>query len=249
MNKIEKQSICETIINNPNFTNGLYLIFNDGHHIDLTINTIEDYTHFFFDKKLKKSQMLMKHHDTLFEKCSVCIAEKEKFCRAIRPFIAFLEEIDKYKSYERTLALYKNKNDDLIYMIDTDIQHSLRFLSMFSVLKYCSAGQKFAKYFYGLVPLMDGISFCNRLYLNIYWINKGNYEIINSEIEAFKEEMDIMLTNLKEKLDIICNNDAYLNSIVNFHIISLILSMDIESNMAKAIENYTKNFIAEDEDE
>ncbi len=68
-----------------------------------------------------------------------------------------------------------------------------------------------------------------RIYLNIYWLHKGNKEEIDKVISQFQEGLMLTTTNQVKRLGLICKNDAFMNAFVNAQMTTQFLSMDIDS--------------------
>jgi len=56
------------------------------------------------------------------------------------------------------------------------MQDALKYVSILSLLRYNLVLQKHWKYYYGIIPIMRGKEVATRVYLNIYWLHKGNLE-------------------------------------------------------------------------
>ncbi len=104
-----------------------------------------------------------------FQPCSLCSHfEKEVLCLALYPVLSVLESSDNFSSYDKVIAIYKEKDNDIIYVSETDMQNALKYISIMSLIHFCDAGIKYSKYFHGIVPIIKIEDFAKKLYLNIF---------------------------------------------------------------------------------
>jgi hypothetical protein len=66
-----------------------------------------------------------------------------------------------------------------------------------------------------------------RLYLNFFYLNDGSKRAADKSISKFKEEITITSRNQVKRMNLVCDNDAFMNAFVNTQIIADILSFDI----------------------
>ncbi len=96
------------------------------------------------------------------------------------------------------------------------------------LLYYCLNFREYWRYYFGVVPLSSAETVAARIYLNIYWLHKGNKEEIDKVISQFQEELMLTTTNRVKRLSLICKNDAFINAFVNAQMTTEFLSMDID---------------------
>ncbi len=216
---------------------GLYLLFNDSTQIVLTGPEIDRTAGKFWENPSKISPEIRGAAD--FKLCPICPEKKsEGLCYALHPVLPFLEVIDKYASYDKVTALYKGDDKELLYVSETAMAAALQHISILSLMYYCRVGRKYWRYYFGVNPLTDINEIGNRLYLNIYWLHKGNLEGISKVIAEFKNEIKITSTSQIKRMKLICQNDAFVNAFANTHISTDILSM----NMEEALKNFFSDF-------
>ena len=58
-------------------------------------------------------------------------------------------------------------------------------------------------------------------------VSDGSKRVANKGISKFKEEITITSKNQVKRMNIVCDNDAFMNAFVNAQIITDILSFDI----------------------
>lgn len=220
---------------------GLYLIFPDLTRLELTKKNIESVSEKFWQDTSKITPEMKKAID--FQKCYFCPRKnKEDICDSIRPILPFLEAIDNYLSFDRVIAAYKSNQDGLLHIKETDMQVALQYVSILSLLRYNMILRKYWKYYYGIIPLMTGSEVACRIYINIYWLHKGDKEEIDKIIAKFKEELSVSSKNQLKRMNLVCKNDVFMNAFVNTQVVSELLTMNIEDAIAKSIEGFEKSY-------
>jgi hypothetical protein len=215
---------------------GLYLLFPDSTKLELTKENIEQVTDRYWQDLAKIPEDKRKAID--FQKCYFCPHKNEEdICDSIRPMLPFLDIVDKYVSYDRVIAVYKGNEDKLVHVRATSMQDALKYVSILSLLRYNLVLQKYWKYYYGIIPIMGGREVATRVYLNMYWLHKGNLEEIKGLIKRFGEELRVSSTNQVKRLNLVCKNDAFVNAFVNTQLVTQIL-VNIESILTKSFNDF-----------
>jgi len=215
---------------------GLYLLFPDSTKLELTKENIEKVTDRYWQDLAKIPEDKRKAID--FQKCYFCPHKNEEdICDSIRPMLPFLDIVDKYVSYDRVIAVYKGNEDKLVHVRATSMQDALKYVSILSLLRYNLVLQKYWKYYYGIIPIMGGREVATRVYLNMYWLHKGNLEEIKGLIKRFGEELRVSSTNQVKRLNLVCKNDAFVNAFVNTQLVTQIL-VNIESILTKSLNDF-----------
>jgi hypothetical protein len=101
--------------------------------------------------------------------------------------------------------------------------------------------QKYWKYYYGIIPIMGGREVATRVYLNMYWLHKGNLEEIREMIKRFGEELRVSSTNQVRRLNLVCKNDAFVNAFVNTQLVTQFL-VNIEGILTKSFDDFERSF-------
>ena len=217
---------------------GLYLIFPDSTWLDLTRDNIENEAKKFWEDPAKITPQLKEAIE--FKKCSYCPRKaRNDICDAIRPVLPFLDRIDKYVSFDKVTAIYKGK-EGLIHVKDTSMQEALRYVSILSLIYYHQTNRKYWRYFYGIIPIAGVRDTAARMYLNMYWVHKGDKEKIKKIIEQFIEELRESSDNQVKRLNLICKNDAFMNAFVSAQVVTEFLSMDINKTLDQSIHDFGK---------
>jgi hypothetical protein len=239
---MEKEGISEMNLRFNEFEKpGLYLLFSDGSKLILTKENIELTVETYWNDITKIPVRVRKA--TEFERCYFCpLKGIEDMCDAIRPTIPFLEIVDKYVSFDKVTAVYRDDNKDILYISSTTMQQALKYVSMLSLMRYCRKGRTYWRYFWGINPLMNGRETASRLYLNLAFLHNFNMDEINKVISKFKEEIKITSKNQVARMNLVCQNDAFSNSFVNTQIITEILSMNLDRALEAAFKNFGETY-------
>jgi hypothetical protein len=219
---------------------GLYLLFPDSTKLELTKENIEKVTESYWQDLTKIPEDKRKAIE--FQKCYFCPhRDKEDICDSIRPVLPFLDIVDRFVSYDKVIAIYKGNEDKLAHVRATTMQDALKYVSILSLLRYNLVLQKYWKYYYGIIPIMSGREVATRVYLNMYWLHKGNLEEIKEIIKRFGEELKVSSTNQVRRLNLVCKNDAFLNAFVNTQLVTQVL-VYIEDILTKSFNEFEKGF-------
>ena len=204
---------------------GLYIILDGSNTLALTRDNIERTAKKFWEDPRKIDSKVKAAAE--FQRCDFCpLKQTGGLCDAIRPTFPFLEALDKYLSYDQVIAVYKEAGGGLCARRST-MQKALRYLSTLSLVYYCQVTRQYWKHFWGIMPLMETREIAARLYLNFFYLSKGSKKAANKSISKFRDEITITSRNQVQRMNLVCNNDAFMNAFVNTQIITDILSFDI----------------------
>jgi len=218
---------------------GIYLHFEDSSSLVLTNEVIAQAVNDFWSDSAKIPPEIKRSDE--FQRCSVCPGrEQEGFCAGLGPVLPFLEIIDKYKSFDPVIAIYKGKGLDVLSVANTTMQHALTYVSNLSLLNHCLYSRGYWRYYFRVEPLLSSEAVVAKIYLNIYWLHGGNREKIDDVISRFQEEMMLTTKNQVGRLGLICKNDAFINAFINAQVATALLSSDFDSILNLQIENYNK---------
>jgi hypothetical protein len=219
---------------------GLYLSLEDSAMIDFTQKNIEKVTTEYWENPEKIPPSVKEVIG--FQRCTFCPLKKKKdFCDALRPILPLLEVVDNYRSFDEVVAVYKGEEKELCHLSFTTMQRALRYITTLSLMAYCQVGRKYWKYFAGIIPIMGVGEIINRVYLNMYWIHKGNKDSIDQVISKMNSEITITTRNQAERLLLICKNDAFINAFVLTHLITEELYEYKDANLMEQVESFGKN--------
>jgi hypothetical protein len=183
---------------------------------------------------------MIKSHPA-FEKCPNCpFKHKDQLCAAIQPVLPFIEATDYFKSFSKITAYYRNHSDKALYVLETSCQNVFKYIATISLMNFCGTGKKYWKYYFGIHPLMSDDKIVSILYLNIFWLNHGDIDKVNTAIEHFSNTMkDVSLRQVK-RLRLIVKSDVLLNSIVKSQAITELLYLRKDEYLKDAMETHTK---------
>ncbi len=206
---------------------GLYLIFEDARTMKLTEGTIENLASQYWADTSKIPPEIKKAAD--FQLCSLCPEKNtDGLCFALQPVLPLIDDIDKYVSYDKVTAIYRG-DEALLHVAYSTMQEALQYISILGLIHYCRVGRQYRKYYIGVIPIAGSEETVRRIYLNMYWIHKGNQSEIQSLIERFKNDIVSTSANQIKRLQLLCKNDAFINAFYNAQVAAEILSMDMES--------------------
>ncbi|MFH1395293.1 MAG: hypothetical protein ABIH09_03970 [Candidatus Omnitrophota bacterium] len=219
---------------------GLYLILPDSTILEMTKQNIETKAAEFWKDPDKINPELKNAVD--LQRCSFCpLKGKDDLCDAMRPIFPFLDIVDKYMSFDKVFAFYKGDEKNLLHVAETTIYKALTYVSILSLMQYCQIGRQYWKYYFGIVPVEGGQEMVNRMYLNMYWIHKGNNSEIDAVITKFVDQIRITSQNQVKRLNLICKNDAFMDAFVETQIITEFLSMDIEKQIEESFRKFKES--------
>ena len=213
---------------------GLYLIFDDSTILPLNKDRIEQISKdFWLNPELISDEV---KEAANFQRCEFCPLKKlGGLCDAIRPIMPFLADIDGYMSHSDVIAVFNDPNGNMSVR-KTTMQEALKYLSVLSLMYYCRIGRTYWKYFLGIKPLMSAEDIAFHLYLNFYFLNNGNTNTVVKLLKRFKEQIFVTSTNQVKRMNLVCKNDAFMNSYVNTHIITEMLSFNFHDVLQKLFE-------------
>jgi len=219
---------------------GLYLLFPDSTRLELTKENIERVADRYWQDPTKIPEDKRKAIE--FQKCYFCPHKnKEDICDSIRPILPFLDIVDRYVSYDKITAVYKGSEERLVHIRATTMQDALKYVSILSLLRYNLVLQKYWKYYYGIIPIMGGREVATRVYLNMYWLHKGNLEEMKEMLRRFGEELRVSSTNQVKRLNLVCKNDAFVNAFVNTQLVTQFL-INMEDILTKSFNDFERSF-------
>ena len=210
---------------------GMYLNFADGRLLDLSKENV----HRLADEYWNNPSKLPPHvrQDDAFKTCSVCPFKGQSvFCSAIKPLLPFLEEMDRFNSYDNVTAVYV-KRKGLVDVCETNMQNALQYVTNMATFEYCEDAKQYRIYFQGIEPFMGMKEALSRLFLNIYWLNKGDWKKVYTVIEEMRYAVTVISKNCVERLNLMCNSDAFVNAYVKTHILADMLGVNFDETLEK----------------
>lgn len=213
---------------------GLYLIFDDSVILPLTAGKVEDASMKFWRDPACVSDSIKQAAE--FQRCDFCPLKKVGgLCDAIRPIMPFLGDIDQYLSYNDVISVYSDGRNNLT-VNRTTMQQAMKYLSVLSLMYYCRIGRTYWKYFLGITPTMAPEQIAFHLYLNFYYLNKGNRRHIKRSLSTFRDQIFITCRNQVNRMNLICKNDVFMNAFVNTQLITEILSLNFDRAISEQFD-------------
>jgi hypothetical protein len=219
---------------------GLYILLDDEKRYLLDKESVYRFAETFLEDPEKVPPEIKKSVD--FEKCVVCPKRDELgYCHAMMPVLPLLDLSDRYLSYDRVTVVSKTRMfdqpDPVLQVIVTSMQHALKYVSVLSLMYYCEVGQKYWKFFSWIAPLSSVEEIAARVYLNVYWMCRGDQREVDRIIRQFHEEILITSQCLIKRVRLICKSDSFLNAYVLAQMITELLDLMGENLLKRASQN------------
>ncbi len=206
---------------------GLYLLFPDGRRLDLTEEVIHRTTQQYLDDPSRLPPEVRAAAD--YQPCSICPKrDTAEICHAIMATLPFVDDVDRYVSYDAVTAVYRGQDSTVLHVADTTLQEALKYLSLLSLMQYCEVGLKYFPYFQGVNPLMPAEDVARRVFHNLYFDCRGDLDEVGRIIRSMQEEIQVTARCQMDRLRLICRNDAFLNAMVNVHSTAAWLDFDLD---------------------
>ncbi len=213
-------------------TPGLYLLFPDEKRLVLTREGIEKTTRALLDDPDAIPPHVRKATD--YKPCSNCPErDTAEICHAIMPTLPFFDDIDRYMSYDRVSAVYREEGEAYIVASDTTMQDALQFVTILSLMHYCEVGQQYEKFFRGVNPLMSIPSIGKAVFLNIYLAAQGDTERAKAIIDSMSRDILETAKCQTARLRLISARDAFLNAFVNTELITHFVVKELNTCIAE----------------
>lgn len=212
---------------------GLYLLWPDGRRLDLTRARIEACTRAMLDDPTRIPPQVKAA--TEYQACDICPQrDTAEICHSIMTALPFLEDIDRYMSYDEVVAVYREAGSDVLQVIETTMQEALKFISILSLTHYCEVGRKFGPYFEGVNPLMPPPDLAAAVYRNLFLAVHGDLDQLRSTIETMQSELLQTARCQIARLQLISQRDAFLNAFVATHTSTQLLFDQLRRHLASA---------------
>jgi hypothetical protein len=205
---------------------GLYIYFKNGKILDLSKERIQTLGNQYW-KDVSHLSNKLQRNKSLYLECICMIIPSRPECSAMKPLLPILDELESFSSHDNVGALYVDRGIGH-YFSTISLQHALKYLSDISLFDHCECTKKFRKYFRGIDPFMETKEAGCRLFMNIYWIEKGDRQLVNQIVKEMQKVFLFSARCCSKRLDNFCRSDALMNAYVISHGILFTLSMDID---------------------
>lgn len=208
---------------------GMYLLFTNGDTLDFSKENIKQLADEYWNNPLKLPSQI--RENKIFKTCTVCpYRGQDVFCSAMKPLLPFLEKVENFVSYDKVTVIFI-KDKDIMYVSDTTMQDALQYVTNMSIFEYCEDVKQYHKYFQGVIPLMDLKEAVSRIFMNIYWLNRGDSEIVNKIIDELNDHITVTSKSCVDRLNLMCKSDVFQNAYVKTHTLAMMLSFDINDTL------------------
>jgi hypothetical protein len=213
------------------YKEGMYLNWADGRILDLSKENVHRLADEYWNDPSKLPPHVRK--DDALKTCSVCPFKGQSvLCSAIKPLLPFLEEIDRFNSYDDVTVVYVQRRG-LVDVCETNMQNALQYVTNMSIFEYCEDAKQYRIYFQGIKPFMGLKETLPHLFLNIYWLNKGDWKKVHTVIDEIRYAVTVTSKNCVERLNLICKRDAFVNAYVKTHILADMLGVNFDEMLEK----------------
>lgn len=201
---------------------GLYLLWPDGERLALTRARISMCTR----RMLADPDCIPEsvRAAAIFKPCAIC-PERDRavICHAIMPVLPFLQEVDRYMSYDRVTALYREVDSEILAVVSTTMQQALKFVCLLSVISYCEVGQKYKHHFAGVNPLMSPSDMARVVYRNLFLDSEGDRMRVASTVLRMRDELLHTTRCQMDRVKLVCRQDAFVNAYVSTYTVIQVL--------------------------
>jgi hypothetical protein len=195
---------------------GLYLVWPDGKQLDLTRTRIEALAREMLDDPSRIPPHVKAAAD--YQACDICPQrDTAEICHSIMAALPFMDEIDRYMSYDRVTAVFRDEEGGILHAVETSMQEALKYVSILALTRYCEVGREYGVYFKDVDPLMTPSRIAAQVYQNIFVETGGDMHRAASIITDMQERILHTTQCQAGRLRLISQRDAFLNAFVAAH--------------------------------
>ena len=211
-------------------TPGLYLLMPDGETITLTHEAITATTQMLLDDPTAIPEHV--RSATEYKPCDIC-PERDRavICHAIMPTLPFFDDVDRYMSYDKVTAIYREVDSDFVVVSETTMQDALQFITILSLIHHCEVGQQYTAYFEGINPLMPLPEIGRAVFLNIYFASRGDLTLAAQIADEMSANILHTARCQTERLRLISRGDAFLNAFVSTELITHFVMNELHDHL------------------
>ncbi len=209
---------------------GLYLVTPGGEKIVLTRRLIEERTRALLDDPATLPPEIRAAAD--YQPCDICPErETAEICHAILTTLPFFDDVDRYMSYDRVTAIFRDGDNDTLLIRETSMQEALQYVSILSLMHYCEVGRKYYAFFEGVNPLMPQIQIATAVFRNMYLACEGDLNILTETLQTMQAELLQTSQCQIKRLQLISNGDAFLNAFVATESTTELMLMEVRDRL------------------
>jgi hypothetical protein len=203
---------------------GMYLHFEDGGRLDISKEHVRRLADEYWNNPSKLPPRI--RQDDAFRTCSVCpFVGQDVFCSAIKPLLPFLEQMDRFHSYDKVTAVYVRKGG-IESVSETNMQKALQYVTNMAIFEYCEDAKLYQQYFVGIEPFMDLKEAVSCLFRNINQLNQGDREKVHIVIDELRHAVTVTTKSCVSRLNLLCRSDAFINAYVKTQILAEMLAVN-----------------------
>lgn len=201
---------------------GLYLLWPDGNRLGLTRAYIDSCTRRMLADPCAIPPSV--RAAATYRPCDIC-PERDRavICHAIMPVLPFLLEVDRYMSYDRVTAVYREVGSAILNVVETSMQDALKFICILSVTQYCEVGHKYQRYFAGVNPIIPPDDMANAVYRNIFLDLEGDRQRVSATILQMRHDLLHTTRCQMARVRLVSRQDAFANAYVSTYVVIQIL--------------------------
>jgi hypothetical protein len=205
---------------------GLYLLWPDGGRLELTRRAIESGASAMLADPGKIPPHVRAAAD--YQPCDICPQrDTAAICHAVMPVLPFVDEIDRFVSYDRVTAVFSGEGDAGLRVVETTMQAALQFVSILSLTSYCDVGRKYGVYFEGIDPLTPPQAIAESVFRRLYVESRGDLARVSAVVRTMQDEILHTTRCLTQRLRLISRRDALVNAFVVTHTMTTVLFLTL----------------------
>ncbi|NQU39601.1 MAG: hypothetical protein HQ523_06580 [Lentisphaerae bacterium] len=209
---------------------GLYLVPSEGEAIVLTRKVIDESARALLNDPQKLTPSMRAAAD--YQPCDICPErDTSEICHAILPTLPFLDEIDRYMSYDRVTAVYREPDTEILMIRETSMQEALQYVTILSLMYYCEVGRQYYSFFHSVNPLMPQIDIATAVFHNMYHDCEGDLQRLAKTLKTMQEELLQTTWCQVKRLRLISQGDAFLNAFVSAQTTTELMLMEVAARL------------------
>lgn len=213
---------------------GLYLLWPDGSRLSLTRSAIEAKTRAMLDDPSRIPPHVKAAAD--YKACAICPQrDTAEICHSIMTTLPFIDDIERYASFDRVTAVYREENSAPLHVVETTTQAALKYVAILGLTTYCEVGRKYGPYFQGINPLMTPRDIALAVLRNIHLATRGNMTQVAEVIHTMQGEILHTVRCQTERLRLVSKSDAFLNAFVGAHTTTSFLFLELRELMSQKL--------------
>ncbi len=146
-------------------------------------------------------------------------------CSAMKPLLPFLEDVERFSSFDRVTAVYVNRHG-VISISETSLQTALHYVTNIALMEHCEDAKQFKQYFRGVEPFMSIDDAVAKIFLNIFWLHDGDKVKVTAAIEDLRTHLTTTAGSCIKRLRVMCKSDAFVNAYIKTQVYGALLAVN-----------------------